>query len=744
MQQTRSTARYLGTFGIALGIILGTGNTGLAAPPDSRLGALRNLDGYFPFKKVGSAEEWEKRKEDLVMRVRVATGLWPMPSKADLNPVIHGRVERDGYTIDRVYFESLPGHYVTGSLYLPKGAGEGGKKIPAVLSPHGHWANGRFYEVADANARKRDIESGAEKFDSGAYSPLQARCVQLARMGCAVFHYDMLNYADSIQVPHHRPWEREGSVGTEVGDWAFSSDQAAAHLQTSFGLQTWNSVRAVDFVLTLDFVDPERIAVTGASGGATQTMMLAAVDERIAAAFPAVMVSTSMQGGCTCENGHYLRIGCGNIDIAALVAPRPLGLTAADDWTVELETKGYPDLKGLYEMLGVPERFTAGFYTEFKHNFNHVSRDLMYGFMNRHLELGLKEPVEEGEFEPLTREEMTVWTDAHPAPSGEEIGDAHERAVLRWMTEDAERWLAVFGEKEGKGDFERSREIIAGGISIMIGRALPEADEVTSELVSKEDRGDYLEMESLVRYAPAGEAVPGLFFYPKEWNQKVVIWVTGEGMNSLRGAEGKPRAEVLKFLDAGYAVGAPDLFMQGSFLDGADPPKENRRANSKATPEKLWLNYSGFTYGYNDPLFSQRVHDVLSLIALAKHDTVHPVKEICLLGVEGGGKWAAAARAVAGDVVGRAAIDPGGFRFGGGQSQWDADFLPGCLKYGGLSGMLLAGAPGRLWISTDSSDFGWMGRAYENLGKADDLDVAETAEGDLENVGKAVEWMIGR
>ena len=78
-------------------------------------------------------------------------------------------------------------------------------------------------------------------------------------------------------------------------------------------------------------------------------MILGAIDERIAASMPCVMVSTAMQGGCTCENAPLLRIDQGNIDIAAATAPRPLGLTAADDWTIDLKMSGFPDLQNVYQ-----------------------------------------------------------------------------------------------------------------------------------------------------------------------------------------------------------------------------------------------------------------------------------------------------------------------------------------------------------------------------------------------------------
>src|SRR5439155_13182418 len=165
-------------------------------------------------------------------------------------------------------------------------------------------------DAGEAEAKKQ-IAQGAEKTMAGARYPLQARCAQLARMGCVVFHYDMVGNADSQPIPH-----RQG----------FTDAEAELRQQSFMGLQTWNSIRALDFLLSLPDVDPKRIGVTGASGGGTQTFMLCAVDERPAVAFPAVMVSTGMQGGCICENCSYLRQGAGNIDLAALFAPKPLGM----------------------------------------------------------------------------------------------------------------------------------------------------------------------------------------------------------------------------------------------------------------------------------------------------------------------------------------------------------------------------------------------------------------------------------
>ncbi|MEX0742403.1 MAG: hypothetical protein WD079_06360, partial [Phycisphaeraceae bacterium] len=367
-------------------------------PEDVRLGDLRTLNDQFPFRQVGSAQAWEARAADLRKRVLVANGLWPMLPRTPLEAVVHGKVERDDYTVERVYFQSMPGHFVTGSLYRPKGEAE--KRRPAVLSPHGHWPGGRFHDHGEQHVRQQ-IAAGGERFEESGRHPLQVRAVQLARMGAVVFLYDMIGYADSVQFQEHRPGFRE-AMNTPEGFGLFSP-QAELRQINLMGLQTWNSTRALDFLLSLEDVDADRIGVTGASGGATQTFVLCAIDERPAVSVPAVMVSTAMQGGCPCENAAHLRVDGGNINLAALTAPRPQALIHADDWTVEMDEKGMPDLRQLYAMLGHEEKVDGHGFYHFGHNFNSVSRMYMYNWMNRHLGLGQQEPVIERDFQPLSR-----------------------------------------------------------------------------------------------------------------------------------------------------------------------------------------------------------------------------------------------------------------------------------------------------------------------------------------------------
>src|SRR5579859_3201576 len=135
-----------------------------AKSTDQRLTKTVTLNDYFPFNPPQTKDEWMARRKAVREQLLVATGLWPMPEKTPLNAVIHGAIDRDDYTVEKVYFASMPGHYVTGNLYRPKNANG---KVPGVLCPHGHWQNGRFYDAGEKNA-KAQIDKKAEQTMEGA------------------------------------------------------------------------------------------------------------------------------------------------------------------------------------------------------------------------------------------------------------------------------------------------------------------------------------------------------------------------------------------------------------------------------------------------------------------------------------------------------------------------------------------------------------------------------------------------
>jgi len=721
--------RALRPYLLLLAVLLGPATIGRAESPrvfppgelphDARLGPLKDLNGYFPFHPCESPEAWAQRSERLRRQLLVATGLWPMPTKTPSNAVIHGKVDRDEYTVEKVYFESFPGHFVTGSLYRPKGRSG---RLPAVLCPHGHWSGGRFHDAGEKGVQEQ-IKQGAEKYEIGGRHPLQARCVQLARMGCVVFHYDMVGYADSKQLPH-RPGVREAMNTPQ--NWGYFSPQAELRLQNMMGLQTYNSIRALDFLSGLPDVDPQRIAVTGASGGGTQTFMLCGIDPRPAVSFPAVMVSTAMQGGCTCENACYLRIGTGNVEIAALFSPKPLGMTAANDWTKEMATKGFPELKQHYKMLGVEDLVMLEPLVQFGHNYNYVSRAAMYGWVNRHLKLGLKEPIIERDYKPLSVEEMSVWDDEHPQPPG---GDEHERALLKWITEDSQEQIAALTPTD-EASLAKYRRIVGGAVDVMIGRGLPEPKAV----VYGESGGRFVGVLSgVVRYNARGEELPVFSTPPKSnGHQSVVIWIDKLGKQSLFDKDGQEfRPPIAKLLAHGMGVVGVDLFGQGEFTADGKPSAKARLVKDK---------YAGYTFGYNHPLFAQRVHDILTVISCIRHVRPQPMK-VYLVGLGGAGPWVAAAMAQAGDAVDGAVIDTGGFRFADLTAIDDPDFLPGGAKYGDLPGIIALSAPRRLWLAGEGpKPPAVVEAAYQAAGKRENLTIFAGKEKEQE--AAAVEWLL--
>jgi dienelactone hydrolase len=654
-------------------------------PADARLEPPKDLNGYFPFTPPATASEWEARAAEVRRQVLVSQGIWPMPKRSPPNAVIHGRIDMGDYTVEKAYLESFPGHFVTGSLYRPKLKAD---KYPVVLCPHGHWPNGRFVDQGEAATRKM-ITEGAERFEDGGRSPLQSRCMQLARMGCIVFHYDMIGYADSKQisfdVAHRygkpRP-EMEGST-----DWGFFSPQAELRCQSIMGLQTYNSVRALDWLLELPEVDATRVGVTGASGGGTQTFLLAAIDPRVTAQFPAVMVSTAMQGGCTCENCSLLRINTGNIELAALFAPKPLGMAAANDWTKEIMTKGLPELQQLYKLLGKPDNVMAKALTHFPHNYNYVSRAAMYSWFNKHLKLGQPEPIVEGPYHRLSADELTVWDSFHPQPPS---GDDYERKLSQQWADDSAQQLAALTPKD-KSSLEEYRRVVGGGWETLIGRQKLGRAQVEWKNKFKQKHDDWIEFAGTLTYKAKGEQLPASFFHPGErWNKQIVIWIDGSGKDGLYGTDGSPKPELMRLVKAGYTVASIDVFGTGEFLAPGELPGKNRKVKTER-------QFAGFTYGYNHPLFAQRVHDILTVVGYSRHHEERPT-HVHLVGVNGAGAWASAAAVVAGLDVDRVAVDTQGFRFAGLTAFDDAEFVPGALKYGDVPGLLSLAVPHELLI----------------------------------------------
>ena len=333
---------------------------------------------------------WETRAAMIRKGIRDGMNLPEKPKFAPLQPIRHTFRKMNGYTVENVAFESVPGFFVTGNLYKPLNSSG---KAPGILCPHGHVANqdARFVEQT------------------------QQRCATMARMGAVVFVYDMLGYGDSKQCDHKLP--------------------------EALKLQTLNGMRALDFLTSLPDVDTDRIAMSGESGGGTQTFLLTALDPRIKASVPVVMVSAHFFGGCVCESGMPIHKRpahqTSNVEIAALAAPRPMLMVSdGKDWTKNTPNVEFPYIQNIYSYYGAKDRVENVHLPTEGHDYGPSKRAAAYRFLAKYLKLDLNRVLKDGQIDEtpntvLPATDLHVFTAEHPRPARAVVGDDAVMALLK-------------------------------------------------------------------------------------------------------------------------------------------------------------------------------------------------------------------------------------------------------------------------------------------------------------------------
>jgi dienelactone hydrolase len=577
---------------------------GAAIPAnDSRNIEIYNFKSHFRTREYSTRKEWESRKRRLREQVLSAAGLIPMPEKSPLRPRIVRRLDFDGYSIEVVLLETLPGYFLGGNLYLPSNLNE---RRPAVLIPHGHWEKGRLENLP-------------------VYS-VPALGINLARQGYIAFAYDMVGFNDTRQTSH-----------------SFSSPAFALWSFQPMGLQLWNSMRALDFLESLTYVDSRRLAVTGGSGGATQTIFLTAVDDRVSVSAPVNMVSAYMQGGDPCEEAPNLRIGTSNVEIAALAAPRPMLIVSSTrDWTRHTPIEEYPAIQKIYSLYGRPELVEQA-QIDAEHNYNEQSRQAVYRFLSAHLHPDAQDFVEKPFSLPPDDQLLAFAKGDLPSGTG-------------GLEEVAESWRTAARHSVRRSSPAQLHDALRSVLSVEYPNSVESAQNGSRLLLTRIGRRDRV----------SGIWRPG--------GAEPVILVNPEGSHAASVSDlGR---ELMK---SGRAILMLDLFE-------SDP---NRARKSQ---------YDDYFLSYNRTEHAERIQDVLTALSFVKANAKGTPE---LIGVGAAGLPVLFAAAVA-PVRTALLIDLNGFA-GWDEDFQEQFFIPGIQRVGGLRTALRLVSSARIVVPSDRS-----------------------------------------
>ncbi len=618
---------------------------------DRRAETFRDSYSYTLFPTFATREAWEKRAEDIRLHARIAGGLIPMPERTPLNARVFDAIRHDDYDVAKVTFESRSGFLVTGSLYTPKGAGP----FPAVLCPHGHWKEGRLEDSERAS--------------------VPARCITFARMGMAAFSYDMAGFEDSRQFPHefHEPRYELWSLDT-------------------FALQLWNSIRAVDFVESLPNVDTTRIGCTGGSGGGTQTMMLCAVDSRIAVAAPVNIISCSNQADCSCESPPILRMnGICDMEIGAAMAPRPLLMVSATgDWTVETPRVEYPAIRSVYELYGVGDKI-ASVQIDAPHNYNKASREAVYRFFGQWL-LGQGERYRAFAEPPYAAdpiEAMRIFPGDRP-PEGYPSKDA---LIASMIQAQRARWQAEW--PKSPDDAPKFRVEYLPAFRAIFGAEIPEANALRVDRARRKyaiESADGMVSERLVlRRKAVGDGIPMIVYRPDDDTRRdAVLIVNGAGKAALADLAGaRPGPYVQALLEQGLCVAAIDVFLLGEHNGTLTPPA--RRATGT------------FPDTFEPTDTACRVQDVLASAAYLRNRRDLTGRVRCI-GLGDGGMWCLFAAALD-DRIESVACDANGFNNNDDAAWVEKYYVPSLRSLGDIVTAAVLIAPRPLAIANAAAPF---------------------------------------
>jgi hypothetical protein len=414
-----------------------------ADPPQATVRGDRIRDAYFrrevrriadaALADVKTLADWQRQRPEMHRRFLDMLGLWPLPARTDLHATITGKIETDAFTIEKLHFQSSPGLYVTGNLYVPKKAA---LPVPAILYVCGH---------------------GSVTLDGVPYGNkvyYQHHPAWFASHGYVCLVLDTLE-AGEIAGEHHGT--------TRLGKWSW---QALGY--TPAGVECWNAMRAIDYLESRKEVDPKRIGITGRSGGGATSWWVAAADERVQCAVPVAGIADLwahvvegdvpryrdgvISGHCDCM--YFVNTYRWDFtQVMALIAPRPLllGNSNADEiFPVAGYRRMAEKVRRIYDLYGAGDRFDL-LETQGPHKDTPELRLGEYRWMNRWLKADPGDTTER-ELPRFRPQELKVFArlpddainrfvpDGWRRPAAVDKPRAPE-VVREWWKGQAPRWL---------------------------------------------------------------------------------------------------------------------------------------------------------------------------------------------------------------------------------------------------------------------------------------------------------------